>query len=536
MPIIQSIRKIKNRVHALITNPKFVKYCLIVGLILFLSSITTGVVVANFLDPQFNGYDIIRNYISDLGSFNYTAIPHFLDFAAILTSLLLIPVALYFKKILCTYQQIKEESLIVKVPKLFLSNMGLVFIAIALIGFAGIGFFSEDLSAHISDYYDFNPFEGTFLKNFHYFFSIVVFAGFIFSGFFIGAYFIIFSKSVANKLKVDKYWAIIILIGLEMLIWPPIHGVSFIFELPPSEPFHEWFMLFSIFSWIIPVLILLLRLIIKTSASEQERSDLKLTTKFSRFVKNPKVIKYSIAIGLTLFTSTVIVGYIIAQFDLQGYGFGPYSSILLNVQDPAGFNIFQDYFSNLGSYRFTPIPQIFNLGLICSSIFFIPPAFYMYKMFSSEGNESEFSRSKELFKKFLILSFIISWIIAFISIFAIGFFSEDVAEYIAYITGPVVLEFTWHHIFAGMTFVSFLISGCAVGLLFLIYPKTIARKFDLEGKKMIIYILSAVMLILVPIIYSIGLITLLPFWEWMYFIVVCGWILPLLGIIYIQVD
>ncbi|TFF98468.1 MAG: DUF998 domain-containing protein [Promethearchaeota archaeon] len=531
MSVIQSIIDLKNRVQAIFINKNFVKYSLIIGLILFLTSLTSGVIVANFLDPAFDGYDIIRNYISDLGSFNYTAIPHFLDFAAIITSLLLIPVALYFKKTICTYQQVKEESLIKKIPKLFLSNFGLLSMFIALIGFAGIGFFSEDLSAHICDYYGFNPFDGTIFKNFHYFFSIVVFAGFIFSGFFIGAYYILFPKSTAQKLKIEKYWYIFILIGLEMLIWPTIHAVSFIIGLPPSEPFHEWFMLITIFIWIIPTLLLLLRQIVQTSEGRQKGSISKIFSRGYKFLTNPKTNKYSIAIGIILFALTVISGYIIAQFDLSDM---PFSSILLTVSDSAGFNIFQDYFSNLGSYRFTPIPQIFNLGLIVSSIFLIPPTFYIFKIVKS--NEEDIPKLKLILKRFLLATFVVSWIVAFIGCFGIGVFSEDVAEYIAYITGPVIFNFNWHHIFAGILFVSFLISGLALGLLILIFPNDIAKIFELKHSKIIIYALSIIMLILVPIVYSIGLITLLPFWEWMYFIAICGWILPILVLLYPRIN
>ena len=407
---------------------------------------------------------------------------------------------------------------------------------IALIGFAGIGFFSEDLSAHICDYYGINPFEGTFLKNFHYFFSIVVFAGFIFSGFFIGLYYIFFSKSVAQKLKVEKYWFVFIFLGLEMLIWPPIHGVSFIIGLPPSEPFHEWFMLFSIFAWIIPTLTLLLRQIIKTSDKEIVKTDEKFSTRTYHFLTKPKVIKYSSSIGILLFAFTVIASYIIAQFDLAGYVSAPFSGDLINVSDPAGFNIFQDYFSNLGSYRFTPIPQIFNLGLICSSVFLIPTGFYMYDFISSNIGKKEIEDSKQILSKFLGMIFTISWIISFIGVFALGVFSEDVAEFVANITGPVIFNFNWHHIFAGLVFICFLISGCALGLLLLIYSDDFVENFDFKYKKVILYVISVVMLILVPIIYGVGLITLLPFLEWMYFSAISCWVIPLIIILYIQTN
>ncbi len=530
MSTIQSLKELKNRVQATLTSRNLVKFCLICGLVLFLTSLLTGVVVANILDPAYDGYDIIRNYISDLGSFKYTAIPHFLDFAAIITSILLIPVVLYFKKTLCTYQKVKEESLFKKIPKLFLSNFALVSMFIALIGFAGIGFFSEDLSAHICDYYGINPFEDTVFKNFHYFFSIVVFTGFIFSGFFIGLYFIFFSKSIAEKLELEKYWGLFIIIGLEMLIWPPIHGVSFILELPPSEPFHEWFMLFSIFAWIIPSLLLLLRRILRRSERKQGKSDMGIPSKIYAFLVNPQVIKYSITIGTTIFISTIIAGYIIAQFDLPGYTF---DLNLLVLPDPAGFNIIQDYFSNLGSYRFTPIPQFLNLGLICSSVLLAPSGFYLFDMYTSDRNNQEISDKKQNnIKDVLTGAFLVSWILGLIGLFGIGVFSEDVAEYVANITGPVIFNFNWHHIFAGMIFIFFISAGISLALLFLLYPEKIAIKGGLKNSKILIYVLSFEMVVIVPITYIIGILTLDPFWEWMYFIAICVWIFPFLLILY----
>jgi hypothetical protein len=48
-------------------------------------------------------------------------------------------------------------------------------------------------------------------------------------------------------------WILIVIIGLEMTIWPLIHSIGFIFSLPPSPQFHEWFMLFALMAWLYPV-------------------------------------------------------------------------------------------------------------------------------------------------------------------------------------------------------------------------------------------------------------------------------------------
>ncbi|MBN1800131.1 MAG: hypothetical protein JW891_01410 [Candidatus Lokiarchaeota archaeon] len=48
---------------------------------------------------------------------------------------------------------------------------------------------------------------------------------------------------------------IFVLLGLEMMIWPTIHGIGFVSNWPPSQPFHEWFMLFAMLTWDCPCLL-----------------------------------------------------------------------------------------------------------------------------------------------------------------------------------------------------------------------------------------------------------------------------------------
>ncbi len=57
-----------------------------------------GVLIAYFFGPE--SYNIIDNYISDLGSIRYTPAPFVLDAIAMITACFLVPVFFYITKII----------------------------------------------------------------------------------------------------------------------------------------------------------------------------------------------------------------------------------------------------------------------------------------------------------------------------------------------------------------------------------------------------------------------------------------------------
>ena len=69
------------------------------------------------------------------------------------------------------------------------------------------------------------------------------------------------------KLILGILWAVLVICGLIMMIWPPIHAFAFIANLAPSRAFHEWFMLFSILAWVYPTFYILRKLAKKEIAS-----------------------------------------------------------------------------------------------------------------------------------------------------------------------------------------------------------------------------------------------------------------------------
>jgi hypothetical membrane protein len=196
-------------------------------LLIFLPALLIGVIIAYFFGPE--SYNIWDNYISDLGSLNYTPAPLLLDISAMLTSILFIPIFIYFSKLLfMDYKEYpgffgKTFRFITKT----LSLIGLFFLFLASLGFFGIGLFSEDRTTELG---------------LHLQFSVLVFGAFGLA-------------SIYNGLVIMLKDTIFhIILGLFMFFSTPAMGILFIVNPPSvSQPFLEWMILFSIMLWIIPI-------------------------------------------------------------------------------------------------------------------------------------------------------------------------------------------------------------------------------------------------------------------------------------------
>ncbi|MHA1285046.1 MAG: hypothetical protein ACTSQP_21300 [Promethearchaeota archaeon] len=242
--------KFKNFLN-FITKDKVVRICIVLFFIVFIPSLIIGVIIANVLDPAGDGYDIFRNYISDLGSYRFTPIPKFLDDSAMFSSIILIPVIIYLKKMYDVTEDDKANK-ITYYLKAILNNAAFLCGLSAMVGFFGIGFFSEDVSSAL------NQFDIKILGfSTHMFFSYMVFGSLCFTGIFMGLYILLFSDSLKNKTNVEIPKILYFIIGIEMIIWPTFHGIGYLIDLPPSKSFHEWFMLFAIFFWVLPIFTLI---------------------------------------------------------------------------------------------------------------------------------------------------------------------------------------------------------------------------------------------------------------------------------------
>ncbi|MHA1489918.1 MAG: hypothetical protein ACTSRI_09700 [Promethearchaeota archaeon] len=219
-------RKIKS-FHEKLTAPKVVKISIWVAMLIFLPGLLIGVIIASLFGP--GGYNIVDNYISDLGSIRYTPTPFILDTIAMMTSIIMIPIFFYLKNLLVLAPFNEEDHLKKKRGLLIklLAFLGLVFGIFGIFGLFGIGLFSEDRSTEFG---------------LHYLFSVVVFGGLAIGALFNGLV-IVLKKTIFPKI-----------IGIFMIFGSP--GSSILFLIHPPQftlPFLEWTMLACIFLWFIPI-------------------------------------------------------------------------------------------------------------------------------------------------------------------------------------------------------------------------------------------------------------------------------------------
>ena len=229
-----------NRLFNHFLNQKLIKICIYVSLIIFLPGLLIGVLIAYFFGPE--SYNIIDNYISDLGSFRYTPTPFILDVIAITTACFLVPVFFYITKIIVSDTRSiifnSNESIFKRIYCIninLLAFFGLLSLLSGAVGLFGIGLFSEDRTTELG---------------LHYTFSIIIFAGLAFGALFNGI-------AILFKLKKTMFPR---LIGLYMMVGPLTTAIMFLF--PPNSmtrPFLEWMMLLAAFVWLIPESVLILK-------------------------------------------------------------------------------------------------------------------------------------------------------------------------------------------------------------------------------------------------------------------------------------
>ena len=229
-----------NRIFNNFLNQKLIKTCIYVSLITFLPGLLIGVLIAHFFGPE--GYNIIDNYISDLGSIRYTPAPFVLDVIVMTTACFLVPVFFYIAKIIVSDTKniifSSNKSIFKRIYCInidLLAFFGLLSLLSGAVGLFGIGLFSEDRTTELG---------------LHYTFSIIVFAGLAFGALFNGI-------AILLKLKRTMFPR---LLGLYMIVGPFVVTILFIF--PPhslTRPPLEWMMLFAAFLWLIPISLFILR-------------------------------------------------------------------------------------------------------------------------------------------------------------------------------------------------------------------------------------------------------------------------------------
>ncbi|NVM31151.1 MAG: DUF998 domain-containing protein [Candidatus Helarchaeota archaeon] len=200
---------------------------------------------------------------------------------------------------------------------------------------------------------------------------------------------------------------------------------------------------------------------------------------------NPKTVRNFAIIGAFSLAFALVVGIIIAQFD------------------PDGYNLFENYISDLGSFKHTPFPYLWDFGQMICACSMIPAAFYLKKLFATYSGSDE--DVKESSKTRLLLSYLcfIAMLTALLGMFMAGLFSEDRS-------GPLHLHLIASYIdFGGLALAS-LFFGIAITF----YPSPVPR------------LLGSYMMILPPIACGIFFATFNKFIEWVLGFSLMVWLLP----------
>lgn len=220
-----SILKFKDKSYNFLTNPKTIKFSLYLSFLTFIPILIIGILIAQ-LDPD--GYNFVDNYISDLGSFNHTPAPYIWDFGQMITSILLVPFALYMEKQIAPFPEKAEDLKNCSRMRFRLSSAGLTWMLVGLIGLFGVGLFSEDRSDMLAS---------IGLRNLHELFSLVVFLGIGIAAVFYGLGIVFYDTIVPKSL------------GIFMVFFPFSLAVIYFSTIIILL---EWILLLSLFIWILP--------------------------------------------------------------------------------------------------------------------------------------------------------------------------------------------------------------------------------------------------------------------------------------------
>jgi hypothetical protein len=192
----------------------------------------------------------------------------------------------------------------------------------------------------------------------------------------------------------------------------------------------------------------------------------------------PKLINICIELSMVIFLTGIIVGHIIASI-------------------ATGYNMWDNYISDLGSFRYTPAPYILDSIAMTTSVILFPVIVYFsWSLYQETKKEAE-GKWKIFFilmKIFIIIGFILL-VSASVGFFGIGLFSEDrtTALGLHYFFSVVVFgSFAFASIFNGIVLVSqnrnfqliyhkyigiFMFINFFVSILFIVLPPLVSIHF-----------------------------------------------------------
>jgi len=221
-----------DRIYNKVTAPQTIRICGYTVLITFFGLIVLGVIIASAVGP----YNIVDNWISDLGNHTITPAPFLLDIAVISSGFLLIPFYFYIEKYLAPIPRTPEE--IQMSPGRYrmcyrLMGLNFFFNFFGTLGLIGVGVFSEDRD----------------IVDLHFTFSVLLFGSFA-----IGSIFLGLRISFIEQPLIPKPFNY--LVGIYGIFVPFTVAGFALFNLSPSW---EWVLFFVILGLILPTFVFTLR-------------------------------------------------------------------------------------------------------------------------------------------------------------------------------------------------------------------------------------------------------------------------------------
>lgn len=251
----------------------------------------------------------------------------------------------------------------------------------------------------------------------------------------------------------------------------------------------------------------------------QEGQPVKISyiSRIESVLKHPKVIKLCLYSVILAWALALGGGYLFAQLN------------------PAGYSLFKNYISDLGSLQYTPLPKFLDDGLMLAGVFMIPAVLYFRQILSPAGDTNRFRKILSNIILFLYMS-------GSIGIFFTGVISEDVgARWDALWRMPFPDE-PWHDFPADVAFYSFICNGFLIFLLLELYPSILEKQMGIVHKGGLtirillgidVYILSPVLFVIFSMSYPdkfmFGMYS--SFWEWSLVLSYIVWQLPLFGLL-----
>jgi len=223
-PKFMIIKKNGRRFYDKLTEPKIVKISIYISLATFLPGIILGLSIALTWGPL--PYNLLMNYISDLGSIKFTPAPFILDLTCTISAIFIIPLILNLSRLYSSHMvenidNSRRSRNLIKYRRVF-GYTGVVCLLLGIFGMFFVGVFSLDRSPN----------------DIHLYFASLAFGGFAFGAFFTGL------AIVLKKKLFPKF------LGYFMIIAPSTASILFLFAPEPlTQQFLEWIMLFAAISW-----------------------------------------------------------------------------------------------------------------------------------------------------------------------------------------------------------------------------------------------------------------------------------------------